>query len=129
MKNLSTNYLKKIISVSSTVFIISGLAFATVLKDFYLHIIPITFLFVTLSSVLFHKRVISAKKKSSIQFNSAFIGAMGIKLLLNIIFIIIYLVLYKENAIIFISYFLALYFIYLIFDVKAILVELKNEKK
>ena len=129
MKNLSPNYLKKLISVSSAIFILSSIIFATILKDFYLHIIPITFLFITLSSAFFHLKVISAKNKSSIQFNAAFLGAMGIKLLLNIVFIVTYLILYKENAIIFLSYFLALYFIYLVFDVKAILPELKTEKK
>jgi len=129
MKVLSSNYLKKVSTVATLIFFVTALLFLTILKDYYIHIIPFILIYLVSSSIFFHRKLILAQNKSTIQFNSAFLASIALKLLFNLIFIIVYLVFYKQNLIVFVSYFMILYFVFLIFDVKAILSEITKFKK
>lgn len=129
MNIFSKKYLKSLTTISGILIFLSIIAFAFIFQESYLHIIPISFLFVILTSIFFHIRVKKGIKKSQAKFNAAFLGATAIKLLLNLAFIIVYLILYRENLIVFISYFMILYFVFLFFDVKTILDEIKYQKK
>ena len=128
MKTLSPQYLRKIISLSALVLFVTIALFVSVLEPFYSHIIPITQLFIIFTSLFFHHKMTGALTKSNIQFNTAFLSTTALKLLFNILFISLYIGFVKENVKVFIVYFLLMYFIYLMFDVKSILFEMKIKK-
>ncbi len=128
MKTISPQYLRKLISISTLVLFVTIALFASVFKPYFTYIIPITQLFIIFTSLFFHSKMTGALSKSNIQFNTAFLSTTALKLLFNILFISLYIGFIKENVKVFVVYFLVMYFIYLIFDVKSILFEMKIKK-
>jgi len=128
MKSLNFKYLKNLISITTLLFLLSMVVFFTKYKIYFSHSMILALFYIVLTSLFFHYRVSSAINRSIAQFNAIFMATIAIKLLLNISFIVIYLLLINENTKSFVLYYLFLYFIFLFFDIKEILFELKKEK-
>lgn len=126
---LSKSYIQSMGTFSAAIAFLSILAFATILKPYFSVNIPIAFIFIVFSSVMFHKNIVAAKSKQGTQFNTAFVAALSAKLLGSLFFVLLFLVIYKKEAMPFVLYFITLYFIFLFFEIKLLLKEIKTKKE
>lgn len=79
------------------------------------------------STTLFHRLTIKANEKSSQHFVRTFIGTTAIRMFMGLVAILVYALLFRENAMSFALLFLLLYFIYLIFEVVLLLKFLRKK--
>ncbi len=78
------------------------------------------------STAIFHHFFIKANAQSPQNFIRTYMASTALKLLLNLIVIIIYILVNREHAIIFVLSFLAIYFVFLIFEIIALQKELRK---
>jgi hypothetical protein len=127
MKKLNFKYLKNLISITTFLFLLTLAVFFTEYKIYFNPAMISALFYIVFTSLFFHYRVSSAMNRSVAQFNATFMATIALKLLSNIIFIVVYLLFIKENTKSFVLYYLFLYFIFLFFDIKEILFELKKK--
>lgn len=113
-----------------TVFITAGgwILFKTWLPDRYFTgflFIPLLFFIVT---VALHYYLIRSSGKELIKFTPRFIGATGVKMLIYVILIVIYLLIDRQHAVSFLICFLICYFLYTAIEIISVLGYLKRNK-
>jgi hypothetical protein len=86
-------------------------------------VIPIVLFSVTLGA---HMYLVKASAGDPGKFISKYLGAMGLKIMLYLVFIIVVLALDRTSAIPFLVSFLAMYAVLTLFEVSSILRTLKN---
>ena len=111
--------------ISSFVFII----FYFFLQQYYLPIFPFVILFFAILTILVHIILLKAAKKKLSNFVNMFMIATVAKLFIHLIFIAVYLLVDKINAKPFVVLYLINYFIFTIYEVWALLLDLKNNDK
>jgi len=95
-----------------------GTVFFYFFPNYFLFIIPFLLIFVALLTFgVFYTIIRGLEKRTVNSFNTYFTGANGVKLLLFIIFLSIYLFLNPNKAIIFSVTFVFLYIVYTSFEV------------
>jgi len=100
-----------------TVFIIGAIAYSTVLKQFYLSILPFTVLFFFIVTNLVHAFLLKLAGKSSSKFSSRYMATSFLKMFFFLAIAIVYLIFNKESGKMFIANFLLLYLVYTGFEV------------
>jgi hypothetical protein len=88
-------------------------------------LLPLLFFCITLA---LHWYLVRSSRKEIIKFTPRFIGATGIKMLLYIILIVVYLLIDRAHAVAFLLWFLICYFLYTVVEIISILRYLKNNK-
>jgi len=91
------------------------------------HSIYIIFYFF-ISTAVIHRFLIKANTQSPQNFVRGYMMFTGLKLLLNLMVIIFYIVINRSQAIVFILTFLILYFIFLVFEIISLQKALKENK-
>jgi len=81
-------------------------------------IIPLLFFCITLA---LHWYLLRSSRKEIIKFTPRFIGATGIKMLLYIIIIVIFLLIDRAHAVSFLVWFLFCYFLYTLLEIISLL--------
>ncbi len=112
-------------------FILAGIyvaIFATILKTYYLDIIPTVFLYFASYTWASHKLLTEASLKRPVQFQNIFLGTVTLKIFVSLTLMLVYLFFNKENAKPFLAFTLINYFAFTIFEVSAILQFIKNNK-
>lgn len=99
------------------VFILGAIVYSTLLQSYYRSILPITVLFFYLVTNLVHAYLLKIAVKSGSRFTSHYMAASFLKMFFYLIVAIVYALLNKENAKIFLVNFLILYIIYTTFEV------------
>lgn len=102
--------------------------FTGALKKYYLDIFPFLILFIFCFTVAIHAILLRAGWKEQKNFVPRYLMVSGIKILVYLFFLILYMILKPENAVSFVLTFLALYLIYTFFEVFSILVVLKKNQ-
>ena len=92
-------------------------SYLTVLKPFFLVVLPVLLIFFYLVTNLVHAYLLKIAGKSSAKFTSQYMATSFIKMFFYITVAIIYVAFNKENSKIFIANFLLLYTVYTIFEV------------
>jgi len=121
---------KYIIRLLAFSVIISVLAFAIfqfVLGQYYLPIFPFLITFFVIVSISVHYILLKASNFRIAKFSTFFMGSITAKLFLYIIFLIIYVLVDKENAVPFLLTFFVLYFLFTIFETFSLLIDLKEK--
>ncbi len=121
------SYIIKIISISIIIAILALAIFYFIIPQYYLPVFPAIILFFIATSIFVHVFLTKAGKKNMRQFSTYFMGSIGIKLFIYMIFIIVYSLIDKENIINFVSQFFILYIIYTFFETTAIMKTLNNQ--
>jgi hypothetical protein len=130
METAFRNYIYKSIVLTTVILITAyGIFTNTGLKIYYLQIFPFMLLLLFLINMLVHFILVRASMKKPEKFSVHFMAAFGIKLFLYIIFIGIYLLLRKQNAVPFLITFFILYLFYTILEVFEMLSFLKKTSK
>jgi hypothetical protein len=87
----------------------------------YFPMFPVVPFFVLIVTLLVHVYLVKASKGDGRKFTSRYLGAMGLKILIYLIFIIVFLVLATRHAVPFLVSFLVCYAAFTLVEVIAIL--------
>ncbi|NOZ47517.1 MAG: hypothetical protein GXO79_12160 [Chlorobi bacterium] len=125
---MKLSYLTKILLFSIIIALLTFIASKTGLDKYYLNIYPYVILFFFLTGILFHTIILKLSKKNISKFSTYYMLSSTLKLLSYIIFMVIYLIFNKEDAISFVLYFFILYALYTAFEVLLVLPEIKKKE-
>ena len=106
--------------LAAAITLIGYLLFTTILESYYRHIIPFLLVVVYLMTAAVHGFLLLTHKQEPEKFIRRFLLASGLKIVLYILFLVIYLLLFPENAAIFLLSFLFIYFFFTLFEVVSI---------
>ena len=98
-----------------------------VLPESYFPLFPIIPAFLFIVTLLVHVYQVRASAGDSRKFTSKYLGAMGLKILIYLCFIIIFLLVVDSSVVPFLISFLVMYIAFTIFEVISILNSLKNK--
>jgi len=110
--------------------IISVVVFAlynTVLSKFYLPVFPFIILFFVLISLGSHYILLKAGKSRISKFSTSFMGITSLKLFLYLIFIVVYLIIDKSQALTFVLTFFIIYLLFTVFETSSLLKDLNKK--
>ena len=118
-------YLFRLIIFVLIIGLLAFVLYSTVFKSFYLPIFPYLLLFFTSVSLIMHYVLLKAGNSRIAKFSTYFMGTTSLKLFLYLIFIIVYLIIDKSNALVFILTFFILYLLFTVFETSSLLKDLK----
>jgi len=99
------------------VFVLGTVVYSTFLQQYYLSILPFTVLFFYLVTNLVHTYLLKIAVKSGSRFTSQYMAVSFLKMFFYLAVAIVYALLNREYAKIFLGNFLVLYVIYTAFEV------------
>lgn len=111
----------RIFLFSCVILIIAYSLFFTLLKPFYLQVFPFLILFFIISTLSIHAILLKTGSGRPARFSAFFMGSITLKLFLYSIFMIIYILADKENAVVFLITFFILYLFYTVFETYTLL--------
>ena len=120
-------YIIRLLVFSAIISTISFGLFSFVLPQYYLPVFPYLIAFFISVSILVHVILLKASNFRIAKFSTFYMGSTTAKLFLYIIFLIIYVLADKENAVPFLLTFFVLYFLYTIFETFSLLIDLKEK--
>lgn len=120
------SYIYKLGLISVTLLTLSVILFLTMLKPWLNYFFPfVIFYFFTFSAVQ-HVSLLKSTKGNPQKFQTNFMAWFGIKMFLNLSFVIIYALLNKAEAVSFVLFFAICYIVYTVFDVATLTKTLRS---
>ena len=126
MKKRFTKFLFRETILAATIALIGYLLFSGIWKEQYRHFIPALLIVIYLITALVHLVLLKVGMGESQKFVRKYMLASGLKMITYLFFILIYLLLNSDDAIIFLISFLSFYLIFTVFEVFSILNVLKK---
>ena len=126
MKIEYSKFIIKLLLLTISIFLIAFFIFKFFLCMYYLNIFPYLLMFFAIITALFHYFLIKSSQHEIKKFINTFMIFTGIKLMLYILFILIFILLNKSSAVVFVMGFIILYVIYSIFEIISIVKYLKK---
>jgi hypothetical protein len=121
------NFLRNIFIFATILILISLLIFYFIIPQYYLPIFPFLFLlFLIVNSAFSFLMVVSAKKRNVIVIRSFLLG-WTLKLFLYVLFLIIYVILDKANAVNFLLQFACIYIAFSGFEIASLIRNFKKQ--
>ena len=120
-------YIIRLLIFSLFIALIAFALYATVLSQFYLPVMPWVLLFFVLISLATHYILIKSGESRIAKFSTSFMGVTSIKLFLYLIFIVVYLINDKSNALVFVISFFILYLLFTVFETSTLLKDLNKK--
>ena len=99
------------------VFALGAIAYSTVFKQYFLMVLPAILVFFYIITNLVHAYLLKMAEKSGSRFTSQYMATNFIKMFFYLAVAIVYVVIFKENAKIFLINFLLLYAVYTTLEV------------
>ncbi len=96
---------------------IALILFRTVLATYYHPVFWLNLFVIAVLTGILHFSVLKSRDKEHARFSAQFISISGIKMMVYLVFIVLYAILNPEHAKFFLITFLILYFIYTLFEV------------
>jgi hypothetical protein len=115
--------------ILTVIILVLGYAlFGFLLPQYYFPYFPVipTFLFIV--TIVVHSYMIRASENDPRKFTSKYLGAMGVKMFIYLVFLVVFLFLDTRRAVPFLLSFLVTYATFTIFEVFSILNFLKKDK-
>lgn len=119
----------RIFLFSCIILILAYSLYFTLLKTFYLQIFPFLILFFILSTLAIHAVLLKTGSGRPARFSAFFMGSITLKLFLYSIFMIIYILADRENAVVFLVTFFILYLFYTVFETITLLKDFNQVPK
>lgn len=129
MTPASRQFIVKIIIFSLVIFAIATALFSTVFKIWYLASYPYLILLVAAVTTLGHLWILRASAQNTMKFNTAFMASVTLKLMVYLLFMLIYLLIDRSQVIPFVLTFITFYLLFTIFEVIQVLNDLKKDSK
>lgn len=111
------NFIVKSTLLTIIVFALGAVAYSTFLKQFFLMAVPVLLIFFFVVTNLVHAYLLRIAGKSSARFTSQYMATSFLKMFFYLAVAIIYAIINKEEAKIFLINFLLLYVVYTTFEV------------
>lgn len=127
---MEKNYRKYIINlciVTGIVLLVSAIAFLTVFKQWFNLIFPFVILYFFLLNSFQHFKLLKSSLGNPRVFHTNYMAWFGIKLFLNLTFIIVYVLLNRPEALSFVLFFGFCYLVYTTYEVIALTKTLGSE--
>ncbi len=121
------NYSFRLLIFVTLIALVAAILYTTVLSSFYLSVFPYVLIFFTLISFLSHYIIVKAGQSRITKFSTSFMGITSLKLFLYLIFIIVYLLIDKTNALVFVLTFFIVYLLFTIFETSSLLKDLDKK--
>ncbi len=102
---------------SSAVFLVGLVLFSTVLREYFLPVFYLLILYFPVLSITGRVLLNIPRHKKPGDFNIRYFLVRWTKVLLHLVFIMVYIVNYRENALAFVITFLACYVLFSVFDI------------
>lgn len=112
--------------LATAIALIGFLLLFSVWKEHYRHFIPILLIVFYLITALVHLVLLNVGAREPQKFVRKYMLASGVKMITYLFFILIFLLLNREDAIIFLISFLSFYLIFTVFEVFSILSVIKK---
>jgi hypothetical protein len=128
MKSNFFKFIKGLTLYTFLILLLGTILFLTVLKKYFLPILPFVLLFYYISTLVLHKFMLQISQKDISSFSFKFMILSLIKMFIYIIFGVLYIVIDEENAVVFLIVYLILYVAYAIYEVRSVM-NLINESK
>jgi len=123
------SFIIRTLSLSLIIAALAFIIFYYLIPQFYLPIFPFLLLFFVVVTIGIHSFLTKAGKKRIRQFSTFYMGSVTAKLFIYLIFIIVYVLTNKENAIPFIIMFFILYLLFTFFETYSLLNSLNKQKQ
>lgn len=117
MNHRIKSFIIKSTFLSIIIFALGAIVYSTVFKQFYLFILPLMPAFFYIVTNLVHAYLLKIANKSSSRFTSQYMATSFIKMFFYLVVAIVYVIINKEGAKIFLANYLLLYVIYTAFEV------------
>lgn len=121
-------FIIKSTALTFIVFILGVVVYTTVLKTYYFAALPFVLFFFYLVTNLVHAYLLKIADKTSSKFTSQYMAISYIKMFFYLAVAIVFVILNRENAKVFIANFLVFYVIYTVFEVSEFLKKIKQTK-
>jgi hypothetical protein len=121
-------FIIKSTALTFIVFIMGVVVYTTVLKTYYFAALPFVLFFFYLVTNLVHAYLLKIANKTSSKFTSQYMAISYIKMFFYLAVAIVFVILNRENAKVFIANFLVFYIIYTVFEVSEFLKKIKQTK-
>jgi hypothetical protein len=112
--------------ISLLLAVIGYYLFTGVLRQYYQFIFPFILLFIFLFTTIIHVILLKAARKELNKFTTWFLMLTGIKIIVYLLIMIVYLVISGKDAAPFLITFLFIYLVFTIFEVISILPQIKR---
>jgi len=122
-------YVLKLFIFTIIIGLIGAVLFLRVFKNYYLPVFPCLLIFYFLITFLAHIFLLVATKRNTSRFASMFMLSSMLKMVVYIIFIVIYLLINRDDTIPFLITFFSGYLLFSIFEVKSFISYQKNQIK
>ena len=111
------NFITKSSIVTIIVFILGAILYSTLIKNFYLPVLPLVVVLFYVLTNLIHAYLLKISANSGSRFTSYYMAVSFIKMFFYLAVAIVYAIMNKEDAKIFLVNFLLLYVVYTTFEV------------
>jgi len=122
-------FLLKSTVLTIIIFILGAILYSTILKSYFLIVLPFTVLFFYLVTNLVHAYLLKIAGKSGSKFTSYYMAVSFLKMFFYVAIAIVYVILNKEDAKPFFLNFLLLYVVYTSFEVNEFLKVVKQKNQ
>jgi len=107
---------------------IAALLYLFLIGQYYISIFPYLLLFFYSLTIAVHKVLLKAGGDRPAKFSVFYMGSVSLKLFLYVLFMAIYVLVERENAVIFIITFFALYLLYTVFETYFLLKDFNKQQ-
>lgn len=121
-------FIFRILIFTAILSVIAFLLFSTVISKFYLPVFPFLVGFFVLTTIGIHAILVKAGGERPARFSTFYMGSITTKLFLYVIFLVIYVLVDKQNAPVFLITFFVLYLCYTVFETYSLLNDFKPQK-
>lgn len=109
------------------VIILGAILYCTLLKSYYLSVLPWAVLFFYLGTNLVHQYLLKIASKSGSRFTSQYMAVSFLKMFFYLAVAIVFVIFNRESVKLFFANFLILYIIYTVFEVSEFLKVVKRK--
>ncbi len=117
MEKSIKKYILNLGIISGVLLAVSVLMYFTILEPWFNYIFPFVILYFFLLSFFQHYKLLLSIKNNPRNFNTNYMAWFGIKLFAHLCFVILYVLLDRANALVFVLYFGLCYIVYTTYDV------------
>ena len=128
MKSNLSKFFIGLTKFTLAILVIGAILFFTVFEQYFLFVFPFVLFFYYVSTLIFHKYMLRITRNDVSRFSFKFMMLSFLKMFVYIVFGVLYIIFYDDNAIIFLVVYLLLYVTYSVYEVKSVM-KLINEKK
>lgn len=121
-------FVTKSILLTIIVLALGGILYATVLRPYYLPVLPVLLIFFTGFTNLIHSYFLKSVQKAGAKFSARYMAVSFIKMFFYLAVAVVYVIFNREHAGIFLVNFMILYIVFTVFEISELRKVVKQVK-